>query len=201
MPREATLTYLSVSDAEAQNPEFLVILEAMRLSAARANRRTTSVTVPRSYLEELAGTTRAVIVVDLPSDAPLDIAHALEGPLGVFNKQSTDLLTARTILSFGNEGNVLWLDSCHMPDALDYDEEVFVIVVVRGESVWRKRFAPEDFETFVGDLSGHEACSGLNYRPYRIWSDEVLKEAALLAARKAPNAEPGTPLSLHLKSR
>lgn len=187
---------MSVSEATAHNPELPHILKAMSVSAARVNQQAASVTVPRDCLEALAGTTKAAIVVTLPGDAVLDVSQMLEGPLQVFNHQSTDLLTARTILSIGHEGNELWLDSCHLPDALDYDDKSFVVVVTRGDSLWRKCFAPADFDELVCDLRSHEASSGLNYRPYRIWTDEQLEEAAMLAMQEPTEPTPLMPLAL-----
>lgn len=169
---------MPLSEVVERNFQFPWVLASMRKSATELNRCASALTLQRDWLEDLADENSAVIIIVLPDDSDLDVAAMLNGDLEVFNHDSADLLTRRTILSIGDREAELWLDSSLVPDALDYKTESFVIVVSRKDSVWRRCFEPDDLNGFICGLQGAEGCSGPNYQPYRIWSEQELKEAA-----------------------
>ena len=99
-----------------------------------------------------------------------------------YNDHSPDLLDNRTYLEFRGEhvrvrvredslGAFIDLDSC---------EPIFDVVYVCGPLVFvsTHRPTPEQADVMVCGLQGCGIGAGLNYQPYRIWTEEQLEAAA-----------------------
>lgn len=99
-----------------------------------------------------------------------------------YNDHSPDLLDNRTYLEFRGEHVRVRVreDSLRSFIDLDSGEPVFDVVYLCGPVVFVGTHRPsmEQADAMVAGLQGCGMGAGLNYRPYRIWTDEELEAAA-----------------------
>lgn len=99
-----------------------------------------------------------------------------------YNDHSPDLLDNRTYLEFRGEHVRVRVreDSLRSFIDLDSGEPIFDVVYVCGPLVFVGTHRPstEQADAMVAGLQGCGICAGLNYKPYRIWTEEQLEAAA-----------------------
>lgn len=190
MFRNTLTTRMTSDEADALERDFASLLDDMRGTAQLENYPAAGVVIPGDVLPQFADGNKSVLLVLLPECAEPSVEAMLHGEVSVFNDVSADLLRAITFLAFNAEGNELRLaTTSFIATALDYDKESLAVVIVAGESVFCRHLVPESLEAFCDDLQGAEICSDENYRPYRLYSDEELMEAAKRAEAE-PSIEP-----------
>lgn len=118
------------------------------------------------------------------------------------NEHSEDLLENTTYLDFRGEHVVLRIYADSLDGFFsvpDHGEPAFDMVYVCGPLAFvaSHRPSPEQALDMLCGLQGCGICSGVNYRPYAIWSDEELQAAA--GRRRAPlnGVITATPCHLH----
>lgn len=113
----------------------------------------------------------------LPEVPALARSHFLD-----YNDHSPDLLENRTYLEFSGEHIRVRVrqDSLGAYIDLDVSQPVFDVVYVCGPLVFVSTHRPsaEQADAIVAGLQGCGISAGLNYKPYRIWSEEQLNAAA-----------------------
>jgi hypothetical protein len=99
-----------------------------------------------------------------------------------YNEQSPDLLESRTYLEFSGEHIRVRVHEDSLGGFIDVrsGETEFDVVYVCGPLAFVSTHLPslEEADTIVAGLQGYGMGAGINYNPYRIWSDEELKAAA-----------------------
>lgn len=185
-------TRMTSLDAGAREPSFISLLEDFRSAAHRFNHHSIGAVIPGDLLPRFADGNQSVLFILLPEYAQDSVEAMLHGEASVFNEQSEDLLRSVTLLTFtAGDSELRLATGAFIASSLDYEKESVAVVVAAGDMVWQRHLVPEDLEALCDELQGAEISSGDNYRPYRIYSEEELKEAAERAAREPVVASDG----------
>lgn len=126
---------------------------------------------------------RETIFVFLQESLLCELPSLAKSHFDDYNEHTDDLLENHTFLDFGGEHVRLriYADSLdgfvNIPES---GEPAFDVVFVCGPLVFiaSHRPSPEQADNMISGLQGCGICSGVNYKPYVIWSDEELQAAA-----------------------
>lgn len=126
---------------------------------------------------------RETIVVLLHESLLPEVPALARSGFAIFNDHSPDLLDNRTYVQLRGEHVRVRLlqDSlgCYL-DPADPDGPVFDVVLACGPLVFvcTHRPSAEQADATLCDLQGCGMSAGMNYQPYRIWSDDELRAAS-----------------------
>lgn len=137
---------MTIAEAAALDAEFLPLVTSMREVAAGRSIDSAAAAIPAEVMPGLADKNSEVILVSLPARANEALPEMLSGKPDVMNIPTDDLLKCDTFLCFSGKGLELRLSSWRgLCGSIDTDESL-MIVVVSGDSVYRRRFVPQGTE-------------------------------------------------------
>lgn len=187
---EPTLKLTLQQAAEGQ-PDFLPIVQSLRETAGRPGvmgGAVASVTNAR-YLPKMSAGEPSVTLICLPESAQDALPALLEDDADIVNVTSFDLTRSTTCLVLKGGGKSLELDTWPINDSLRKREGaiVLIVAVVCGQDVWVRRLHAEDPDLLLDRAQASGIGAGYNFEPYRWWSEEELRRAAIEApaAQKA----------------
>jgi len=177
--KESFSVQTTVEEVTALDSEFVHIVDAMRSYSANEAHDSSAAVIPSHLLPNLAGANSDVVLVLLPGRAKKRLPELLDSSAKVINETTEDLMECATLLCIGRAGEELRLDVDQLLcRALDDEDSSFVVAVVCEDLVWRRRFLPDDRGLFLDGLQAAGSSSGANYRPYRIYTEEEIEQAA-----------------------
>lgn len=138
-------------------------------------------TVPDEYMPDWGEQGVPLSIFVLPDSLEFDLVGLAGQRFSVINRPSTDLLTCRTFIQLATHRACVEIDAW-LFDTNFFNSETgryFVGLIAGGTFVLAShQLDMEEVEHLQVDLQSSCACSGPNYKPYRIWSDEELAEAS-----------------------
>ena len=139
-----------------------------------------AVVVPESEWPDELGVDASLLVLVIPDELESEVPKLALASPDVYNLQSDDLLTSRTLLGFEAGQTCLevdaWAGDFPRPNAIGK----FFVGLVSGERfvLARHDLGEEGLEALRLSIQGACSSSGPNYRPYSLWSQEQLDAAA-----------------------
>jgi hypothetical protein len=161
---------------------LLPILDSL-VTWRRSNRSSAdavALVVPESEWPEELGVDASLLVLVVPDELETEVPKLALASADVYNLQSDDLLTSRTLLGFEAGQTCLevdaWAGDFPRPSATGK----FFVGLVAGERfvLAKHDLGDEGLEGLLQSIQGACSSSGPNYRPYRLWSQEQLDAAA-----------------------
>ena len=121
-----------------------------------------------------------VWVIALPDDVDEELEGLACSPIEVVNQTSVDLLHCVTFIEWHTPRRSLSVAHTGLAGDTSADASSLLIFFLTSKRVILVRtLLTEDFE---GALQGAHISSGINYNPYRVWSEDELAEAAAHAS-------------------
>lgn len=188
---EITVEILGVADATDRFGGRVPIAEGATHAAARGPLALKAKVQNETCAEDGPGSCSAVFFW-LPQMLPTDLEQLAASELLFYNEPSADLRKSTMYVAVASESTTVRCDAWLLdgfpdlfPDGGADSEDVFgpenvfkVVLVSAGVvAVATHRLDADGAMTLIGGLQGCGICSGPNYRPWRIWSDEVMNEA------------------------
>jgi hypothetical protein len=121
-----------------------------------------------------------MLLLVLPGDLASILPDLAQSHLDVYNRDSEDLLTRRSLMTL--QAGDIWVEidawECRFPTRVAATK--LYVGLAAGDSflVSRHDYGRAGIESFLCVLQGHCGSSGPNYRPWRYWTDEELEAAA-----------------------
>lgn len=169
--------------AEGAVPSIPVLREALHgLAQPREDGLLVRATATelRSWLPLGADQEDPLWVIALPERVEDDLLQLAQCPPMPLNRQTVDLLHSRMFLEWASPNLTISVgDDCVV--GMGVSETAFIYLLFATPTRFILARMPQD-EDFVTSLQGTAICSGSNYNPYRVWSDEELEEAARIAS-------------------
>ncbi len=139
-----------------------------------------AVQVPAEHVPTSLAMGVPMLLLVLPDDAEAELQAMAMQKFAVVNRDSPDLLFRRTLICLGTASVSIELDAWNTTDlpALRQHGLVDVGLAAGGSFVVSRHVIGEGLEDLLGTLQAQCACSGPNYNPYAIWSEEELELAA-----------------------
>lgn len=124
-----------------------------------------------------------VWLIALSEDVSGDLEELARDSVSVLNRLSDDMLYSLTFLEWSGANVRITVPSrCLIVDTYVSREAGILLLLITPQRAVLARAVMGD--GFDGCLQGAHASSGINYKPYRIWSDEELADAAAYAKEK-----------------
>jgi hypothetical protein len=146
-----------------------------------------AVLVPEADRPQSLGVDGELLLLVLPDDLQEMLPELALRDFDVYNRDSDDLLSRQTLLALTGERVWVEVDAWGLdgfPSGAVQTGKFYVGLVAAGQFVLSLHdYGHEDMEAFLGGVQGACGSSGPNYRPYRVWSEEELDEAAKGAVR------------------
>ena len=165
----------SPEDASDRFPWLSDVLDSTNIDAA-SPRKTVSL-LPFIDFASPWESEAEVLAFSLPAHLAASASQLATASLTALNFQSADLLASRTLLAIESDHVTLQFPALALPTHFpSIGIDTFYIAVVSGEqlAVVKHEQCSEDMESLLVGLQACCLCSGINYKPYRIWPEEVL---------------------------
>jgi hypothetical protein len=151
-----------------------------------------ALTVPREHFAPLQALAGPLTLLVLPDSVESELSELASNEFVVMCRDSLDLLSRKAVLQLETKKVCLELDAWRFD--LDFYDRVsgsYCLGLAAGNSfaLARHRLNTSQIELLEVDLQATCGCSGPNYNPYLIWTDEQLTAAK---SRHAEEALPGT---------
>jgi len=136
--------------------------------------------VPRDEWPTSLGVDDEMLLLVLPDDLALCLPALASSTLDVYNRDSDDLLTRKTLLSLKAGDIRVEVDAWRCCFPTEIGEKKFYIGLAAGNRfvVSCHDYGKKGLESLTYGTQGACSSSGPNYRPWRYWSDEELEAAA-----------------------
>lgn len=133
---------------------------------------------PQSHWPTALGVDAELLVLILPEDH--DALEIAASPLDVLNVDSDDLLSRRTFMTLSSHQSRVEIDArqCDFHPAVEAGKFFIAVATPRAFALACHDLGQEAVDGLMGCLQASCGSSGVNYRPYRIWSKEQLEAAA-----------------------
>lgn len=189
-----TITHsISLTEARKDFPEldcFAAWRDASLPAASAA-----ALVVPDSSLPRHLGVETEMLVVLLPDDLAPHLDALAAGEIETYNDLSDDLMRSETLLSIASSAVVLELNVRDLRPSFPGEaaDGWFYIGLAAADRlvVAQHCLGRQWIEAHIAGVQGDCSSSGINYNPYRYWSDAEL-EAAARGNSPLPEQEPVT---------
>ena len=184
---------MAVESAREMFPPLAALLEAQGLLGPYGDG--VAIHLPSGTHRALgAGVDTDVLLMVLPDRAGFQLDVLARCELNAFNEDSADLLTRESFLAIETNQLTVRMDLRSLPNFPEdqqFGEALHVGILCAGRFLLcRHQLGDDGMQSLMAALQGCCMNSGLNYNPWRIWSDQQLSAAAgLVDARPSGDVD------------